>query len=186
MESLVGRFEDQSHPQIPNNKTKRPTDKALISDLHNKLRVLTWGIPQPWRVGNSAKPIINARIESVAQKKTFRSILNRRCLVPATAWFEWRRFGSQKIKNRITVKGELPFTFAGLANEDYFAIITCEAIPQIAHIHERMPLILTQNDESKWLDIKAPFESVARSLTTQRNFSLIFDEEKPVQFDLFA
>lgn len=183
---IIGRFEDQSHPQIPLNKTKRPTDKAVVSDINNKLQIMTWGIPQPWRDKNNARPIINARIETLAEKKAFRSIINQRCLVPAIAWFEWRRFGCQKLKNRIAIEGQLPFTFAGLAIEDHFAIITCDAMPQIAHIHKRMPLVITPNNENKWLDIQAPFESIAKSLISQRNFSLVFDEEKPSQFDLFT
>ena len=185
IKNLRNYFETQNRPQTSNKRSKRPTDKALIFNIENKVRSLTWGIPQPWLGETNARPIINARMETLAQKKTFRSIINQRCLIPATAWFEWRRSGGKRIKNRIAVRDKVPFVFAGLANESYFTIITCEAMPEIAHIHKRMPMVLTPDNVNKWFDIQTPFESMAKSIILQRNFSLVFDEEKPSQIEMF-
>jgi len=183
---LKSRFKLQCLSQIPNKKNIRPANMAPVLDKERKLRVLTWGIPRPWQDGKDAQLIINARAETVAKKSTFRPFLNRRCLVPATAWFEWRKSCGKKLKNRIYMKDKLPFTFAGLASENHFTIITCESTSTIAHIHKRMPLVLTPDTENNWLDIQEPFESVAQSLFPQVSYSLRFDEEQPAQFDLFT
>ena len=60
-------------------------------------RLLGWGLGVDW----TAKPLINARAETLAEKRTFRPLLERRCLVPATAYFEWRKDGKARHKNRI-------------------------------------------------------------------------------------
>ena len=180
-----GRFNHQSPTKIPGKKIKLPTDLAPVFDMEKKAHLLTWGIPQPWAEGKNARPIINARVETVAQKPTFQKILNRRCLVPATAWFEWRKIGCKKLKNRISMDYALPFTFAGLASDTHFTIITCEAVAPIAHIHKRMPLVLLPENESKWLNVQAPFGTVAKTLLPHEGYCLSFDEEKSTQLDMF-
>ena len=159
---------------------------TLIFDVSRPLRTLSWGLPLPWQNENKARTIINARAETLAQKPTFPPILNRRCLVPARAWFEWRKVGSKKLKNRNNMKGEPLFTFAGLASDSHFTIITCEAVESIAHIHNRMPAILTPEAGNKWLDAQTPIKAVAKYLVPNGDCSLRFKEEQPAQSDLFA
>ena len=183
---LEDRFDLPSLPLIPNKKSTRPTDMALIFDADRTVRVLPWGIPRPWQDGKNAQPIINARAETVDQKQTFKPLLNQRCLVPATAWFEWREVGGKKLKNRINLKGELLFAFAGLASDSHFTIITCEPVESIAHIHNRMPVVLTPDAENAWIDVKIPFVSVAKHLVPYVSCALGFHEVQPVQSDLFT
>jgi putative SOS response-associated peptidase YedK len=183
---LNDRFDIQNLPSAPNKKNIRPTDIALIFDVDKKLQELSWGIPLPWQDENNTNVIINARVETLAQKPSFQPILNGRCLVPATAWFEWRKVGSKKLKNRISVKGEPLFTFAGLASNSHFTIITCEAVENIAHINNRMPLVLTPDTENEWLDAQTPIEVIAKHLAPNLDCSLRFKEEKPAQSDLFT
>jgi putative SOS response-associated peptidase YedK len=183
---LEDRFDLPSLPLMPNKKNTRPTDLALILDADRAVRLLRWGIPRPWQGGKNAQPIINARAETVDQKPTFRPLLNRRCLVPATAWFEWREVGGKKLKNRINLKGELLFAFAGLASDSHFTIITCEPVACIAHIHNRMPVVLTRDTENAWLDVETPFEAVSKHLIPCVGYSLGFNEEQPLQSDLFT
>ena len=159
---------------------------TLIFDVSRPLRTLSWGLPLPWQNENKARTIINARAETLAQKPTFPPILNRRCLVPARAWFEWRKVGSKKLKNRNNMKGEPLFTFAGLASDSHFTIITCEAVESIAHIHNRMPAILTPEAGNKWLDAQTPIKAVAKYLVPNGDCSLRFKEEQPAQSNLFA
>ena len=148
--------------------------------------MLSWGIPRPWQDGKDAQPIINARAETVDQKPTFRPLLNRRCLVPATAWFEWREVDRKKFKNRINLKSEQLFAFAGLASDCHFTIITCEPVASIAHIHNRMPVVLTPDSENAWLDLEIPFEAVVKHLVPFVSCSLGFSEEQPLQSDFFT
>jgi putative SOS response-associated peptidase YedK len=183
---LEGRFDLPCLPLMPNKQNIRPTDLALIIDANRTMRLLPWGIPQPWQDGKNAQPIINARAETIDQKPTFRPLLSRRCLVPATAWFEWREVGGNKLKNQINLKDEPLFAFAGLASDSHFTIITCEPVPSIAHIHSRMPVVLTPAAENAWLDVDSPFEAVAKHLAPYAGCPLGFNEEQPVQSDLFT
>ena len=136
--------------------TRRATDQALIIDRRlgegPGARLLGWGLPVEW----DAKPLINARAETLAEKKTFQPLLDARCLVPATAYFEWRKASAGKLKNRIAPSDGGLFAFAGLMDGRRFTIITCRPAPEIAHIHGRMPVILDRRAEPKWIDPGVP------------------------------
>jgi putative SOS response-associated peptidase YedK len=76
--------------------------------------------------------------------------------------------------------------FAGLATDSHFTIITCEAVARIAHIHNRIPVILTPEAGNKWLDAQTPIKAVAKHLVPNGDYSLRFKEEQPAQSALFA
>lgn len=107
------------------------------------------------------KPLINARGETVDIKPTFKnSFINKRCIIPATSFFEWEKVVEKKIKRRISLDEKL-FSMAGLYNEFYdsegnsyeaFTILTINANEQMKHIHERMPVILSKENEDIWLN----------------------------------
>ena len=179
-------FSIQRQPLALNKKNMRPTDLAFTLGIKKQLRQLSWGIPAPWQDGKNTQPIINIRAETAARKQTFKPILNCRCLVPATAWFEWRKVGDKKLKNQIKLKDELLFTFAGLVSDNHFAIITCQSAPSISHIHTRMPVVLSPEAQNRWLDIQTPFESLASLLVPYFDSSLKFYEGRPTQFELFT
>lgn len=117
----------------------RPTDRALViaADGDRQGRALGWGL-MSW----DGKPLINARAETLTERKTFRALLERRCAVPATAYFEWRQDGQRRLKNRIAAADGGIVSFAGLRDDDRFVIVTCPAAPTIAAINDRMPVIL--------------------------------------------
>lgn len=139
-----------------------PTQRILTIDAEQGLargRLLAWGFTVAW----SDKPMINARAETLDDKATFRPLLARRCLVPATAYFEWQK-GPEgaKTKMRIHPKGQDIFAMAGLvgADGDSVTIITCTPAPEIKEIHDRMPVILRPGDEAAWIDPNRPFADV--------------------------
>ncbi len=134
----------------------RPTNRAPVIAGGRRAHLLVWGLPAPW----NDKPLINARAETLARKKTFRPLLGNRCLVPATAYFEWRGEGRRKLKMRIAPADGGLMAFAGLTDGDHFTIITCAPAPAIAHIHDRMPVILDAGAEEPWLDLGLPFTAV--------------------------
>lgn len=135
----------------------RPTDRVPAITAPGRAELLTWGIPAAW----DGKPLINARAETLATKKTFRPLLESRCLVPASAYFEWRRVGRERLKNRIAPADGEPFAFAGLHDGTSFTIVTCAPAPAIAHVHDRMPVILPIEAEAAWIDPALAFERVA-------------------------
>lgn len=142
-----------------------PTQHAYIvaNDQPERLQYITWGLVPHWsNDGKNTGRLINARREGIEGKPSFRiPVRQRRCLVPADSFYEWRREGTQKIPYRILLKSENLMMFAGLwdvwFNGDYglktFSIITTDANGDVADIHNRMPVILTGlENQKKWLE----------------------------------
>ncbi|WP_057880378.1 SOS response-associated peptidase [Companilactobacillus kimchiensis] len=130
-----------------------PTDEtALIIAGERQVKVVTmkWGFPG-FKEGQS---IINARSETVPQKKMFvDSFLNRRCVYPTTGFFEWNK-AKQKYKFNFSNDPETLF-IAGCYN--YFndmpqsILFTTEPNESMIQIHDRMPLILAKNQINAWI-----------------------------------
>jgi putative SOS response-associated peptidase YedK len=123
--------------------------------------VARWGLIPSWAkdVG-MAKPI-NARAETAAVKPMFRSAFRKgRVLVPADAFYEWKKGDGGKQPYLIRMRDGAPFGMAGLIEhwrgEDgeqlTFAILTTTANPLISALHERMPAIIRSEDYARWLD----------------------------------
>ncbi len=125
------------------------------------VRMMTWGLVPSWtRDLTGARPLINARADTLAERPSFRGPLARhRCLVPATGFYEWEKTGTQKVPVYIRRKDEALFAFAGLFDvlkgRDpplwTFTIITVDANPLVARYHDRMPAILKPGDEARWI-----------------------------------
>ena len=107
--------------------------------------------------------MINARMETLAQKPAYRGALrSRRCLIPADGFYEWKRLpGGGKQPMHIGLKSQRPFAFAGLwerwRNPEGAEIRTCTIITGPANelvrpIHDRMPVILHPEDFKRWID----------------------------------
>jgi putative SOS response-associated peptidase YedK len=135
---------------------------VIVSGSPNKAVMMKWGLVPFWakdpKIGNR---LINARSETVETKPAFRTSLKRkRCLVPATGFYEWKRLGKEKQPYYVHMKDDSLFAFAGLYDrwktpegDDLFTftIMTTEPNPMMAKIHNRMPVILQEKDEDLWL-----------------------------------
>lgn len=128
---------------------------------------MRWGYSFP-----NGRPIINARCETAAQKPMFRDgMLQRRCIVPASHYFEWEKRSSARIKYAIRPVNAAMLYLAGiyhLENHDgvivpTFTILTRDAAPGIAFIHPRMPVILPQDHAADWLNPVHPAEEIIAS-----------------------
>jgi putative SOS response-associated peptidase YedK len=124
--------------------------------------MMAWGlVPPRVRERNTAKPLINARAETLAEKPTFQHLLHgNRCLVPASGFYEWKKEGTRKTPFYIRLRDSPLFAFAGLYDvwhtpdgEGFasYTIITTEPNGLVAPIYNRMPVILRRSDESRWL-----------------------------------
>ena len=159
---LKERFKLKLAPPAAAMGEQFPTNRILTIDAEQGLsrgRLLGWGISVDW----TDKPLINARAETLTQKATFRPLLNRRCLIPATAYYEWQKGeDGKKHKMRLHPTDQEIFAMAGLvgADGDSVTIVTCAPSPEIADIHDRMPVILRPDLEAAWIDPKTPFEKV--------------------------
>ena len=157
-------FVAEELPYIPRYNVA-PTQQvlALINDDGMQPAFLRWGLIPPWakdpKIGNR---MINARAETVAEKPSFRRALaRRRCLVLSDGFFEWRKHGGKKTPVRVVLKSGDPFAFAGLWETwrprggeaiRSCTIITTEPNSFMEPIHNRMPVILSRDAESAWLD----------------------------------
>jgi len=129
-------------------------------------RILTkffWGFSPIIYKENSKPPIlINARLETIAEKPTFREAYRySRCLVPSDGFYEWEKAGAKKQPWFFTVQPNQLFAFAGIWEKrrekdesirKTFAIITTEAVMPVSKIHNRMPVILDKNVYENWLN----------------------------------
>ena len=116
--------------------------------------------------------MINARSETLQEKPSFREAFKkRRCLVPATGFYEWKKEGGAKTPYYICLGDASPFVFAGLweswqdtdKSELFtFTIITTEANPLVKPIHDRMPVIMEPAQAQEWL---APATSASKAQT---------------------
>ncbi len=190
---LARQFSLSTSPTLPNQSEIRPTDQGLIITPQKDSKLKAWGIPASW----DGKPIFNARAESLSEKPTFRPFLNNRCIVPATAFPEWRKDGKQRFKYRISVSrgtagdGTEPaiMAFAGLYDATHYTIITCAAAPCMAVVHNRMPVILSSDAMAVWLNPDYDFSEVASVMIPYLADDLLVKEEptgKTVQADLFT
>ena len=174
----------KSPPPLPNMPIIRPTDVALIVTGGNATVLQPWGLNVDW----TKQPMINARSETLTEKPTFQGLLKQRCLIPVSAYFEWRKLeDGSKRKNTIMAADKSVMTMAGLTDGTRFTMITCDPSPSIAHIHNRMPVILETDAASHWMS-DASFDGVS-SLLTPYVGSLAFEEdvpEPPAQSDFFS
>ncbi len=153
----------------------RPTDMAAALCTTPKgeyATLLRWGYP----MRNSTGSIINARIETVCEKPTFsRSIPARRCLIPATGFFEWYGEGKTKQKYHIRLKGEDFFYLAGLYDTypvkntpaQCFVVLTGNAQGEMKRIHERVPMLVPPGRKDLWLKSNSISELEAENETRE-------------------
>jgi putative SOS response-associated peptidase YedK len=146
------------HPVLPNND---------VEHLH----LFKWGLIPFWakdpKIGSR---MINARVETVAEKSSYKNPLkSRRCLVPFDGYYEWKKTSEGKVPYRIVTTNTEIFSVAGLwekwnspEGEEVFSftILTQPASEKIAHIHDRMPGLLLPENERSWLDMDLPIHDV--------------------------
>ena len=162
-------------PQI-NMAFIRPTGQALIIGMNKQPMIAGWGFEAGW----DTKPLINARSETLTEKKSFQPHLETRCIVPATGYSEWRKEDGKKLRNRIHPSDQTLFSMAGLINDNKFTIMTCQPSPEIAYIHNRMPVVLTPEGEKSWLDPSNTFKTVSHHLVPYDRARMIAIEDQPL------
>ncbi len=143
-----------------------PTQLAPVvrvsKDGGRSIAMLRWGLVPYWAKDPAVgTKMINARSEGVEAKPAFRAAVEkRRCIVPATGFFEWKGVARQKQPFAITLPDRHVFGFAGLWERwkpasgdavETFTIVTTDANDAVAQIHDRMPVILPKEAEEQWL-----------------------------------
>lgn len=154
---------------LPVDWNIKPTQDIYI--IKNKeINIASWGLIAPWSKNSqdalrSQSQAINARSESVHEKPTFRSAFRtHRCLVPASGYYEWAtELGRYKTKQPVFISRDdnKLLAFAGIYDRwispegeirDSVAIITRDAVGDLAKVHNRMPLFLPRDRWKAWMD----------------------------------
>jgi putative SOS response-associated peptidase YedK len=166
---LVEIFELLREPELSPRYNIAPTQRIAVVRQDGKTRELSlmrWGLVPVWSKDPKAgPPLINARAETVATKPSFRTALkHRRCLIPADGFYEWQKTNSKtKIPHYIRMAKDHPFAFAGLWDRwrngdaeplESCTIVTTEANELMRSLHDRMPVILPEENYAQWLDPK--------------------------------
>ena len=154
---------------LPVDWNIKPTQDIYIIK-NEEINIASWGLIAPWSKNSqdalrSQSQAINARSESVHEKPTFRSAFRtHRCLVPASGYYEWAtELGRYKTKQPVFISRDdnKLLAFAGIYDrwispegeiKDSVAIITRDAVGDLAKVHNRMPLFLPRDRWSAWMD----------------------------------
>lgn len=144
-----------------------PKTPVIIDENPDVIQMYNWGLLPKWAKDVSfRKNTLNARIETIKEKPSFRNSVNKRCLIIADGFYEWKWLdsaGKKKEKYLISLPNEELYAYGGIYSEwvdketgeiiNTYSIVTTEANPLVADIHrkKRMPIILKQEDEKNWL-----------------------------------
>ncbi|MFX3673098.1 MAG: SOS response-associated peptidase [Paenisporosarcina sp.] len=156
-------FETEEYEESYNIAPSQMVLSVINDGSKNRLGYLKWGLVPPWAKDTKIGfKMINARAETVHEKPSFREAFkNKRCLIVADSFYEWKRTGERKIPMRIKMKNDELFAMAGLWGTwkdskgqlvHTCTILTTDPNELMSNIHDRMPVILKPEDEATWLD----------------------------------
>lgn len=149
---------------IPRNYNVAPSQSiAALKQGSHDIDFFHWGLIPFWAKDKSISyKMINARSETVHEKASFKnSLKKRRCLIPASGYYEWKKEGKDKQPYYIKPKKDELFLFAGLWESwtdkengeiiESASIITTDANKQISDVHHRMPVFITKDLVDTWM-----------------------------------
>ena len=151
---------------------------AIRTDLETgrpEWALLRWGLVPFWfKEPGGKRPLINARAEGIEAKPSFRGpVRHRRCIVPASGFYEWPREGSRKQPFFVRPVADEVFALAGIWDHwegkqgeviESVAIITTSANELMQPIHDRMPVILGKEDVAAWIALTTKLEKALAML----------------------
>lgn len=130
-----------------------PTNIVPIRTGDSAYAAMKWGF-----TAYDGKLLINARSETALEKPTFKkSLLERRCLIPASGYYEWQKQGTVKQKYSFYMPDKKPIYMAGCYRQEEgnpissFVILTKAASQSLREIHDRMPVIIPEDRIHAWL-----------------------------------
>lgn len=145
-------------------QTFQPVVRLSPDTDEREIVLMRWGLVPFWaRDARDGVKRINARAESIATNASFReAIKERRCLVPADAFYEWQKIGTKSTQPfAIGMADDSPYAFAGLWESwkekdgtrlETFTVITTDPNDVLEPLHDRMPVIIEPKDYDRWLE----------------------------------
>ncbi len=150
---------DMFEPTEHYNAFSFPKTPVITNDDSKKIEMISWGLIPKWANENWNRTYtLNARIETIHEKVSFKNNVENRCLVLVNGFYEWQHIKSKKIKHLIDFNNEL-FCLAGIyseyKNKKTYTIVTTEAQGIMRQIHNsklRMPIALYTDEQiNNWL-----------------------------------
>ena len=146
-----------AHPQ-----QKLPVIKSYTNG--KTLESLQWGLTPSWTKEREIKPLINARLETLNEKISFKNLIkNNKCLVVADGYYEWKREKISKQPYYFTRSDNQTIFFAGIYKDHQFIIITMQANSNVIDIHHRQPVIITEEGFNDYFNLKKEGTSFLKS-----------------------
>jgi len=173
-----------------------PKTPIICSENPAIIQHYNWGLIPVWSQNDQIKAFtLNAKIETIKERPSFKDVINQRCLIIANGFYEWQWLdskGKNKIKYKIGLQHEELFAFAGLFSNwidpntgvirNTYTMVTTEANPLMAEIHnikKRMPIILHPEDEVKWLSLD-PIANFAYPYSVDLVATKLSNDTKPL------
>ncbi|MEM7280172.1 MAG: SOS response-associated peptidase [Pseudomonadota bacterium] len=163
-DAIATLFEIEDPPEIEFSYNVAPTDyvpAVRYQEGARRLSMLRWGLIPFWAKNKQiGVKMINARAETVSEKPAYKSAFKqRRCLLPASGFFEWQKTSQGKQPHFISLSTGEAFAFAGIWESwgkdeekiESVSIITTQPNPLVAQVHDRMPVIVPKDYFAKWL-----------------------------------
>lgn len=177
-------------PPVPryNICPTQPVAVVMSGEGQRHFGAMRWGfIPRWYKTPTDGPLLFNARSETLAEKPAFaEAARKRRCLIPASGFFEWTKEGETRLPWYITRADKAPMVFAGVWQSWHgtegtriaaCAIVTTAARGEIARLHDRVPLVLEADDWALWLGEQG--HGAARLMQPPREGLLAFHRVGP-------
>jgi len=129
---------------------------------------LQWGLTHSWDKEKKIKPLINARLETLKEKLSFKNLINNRCLVVADGYYEWKREKIGKQPYYFTRFDNKTIYFAGIYKNHQFIIITMQGDSNAIDVHHRQPVIINEKDLNNYFNLKNEGSSFLKCYKTPK------------------
>jgi putative SOS response-associated peptidase YedK len=152
-----------------NNFNASPQQKLPVIKSYTNgktIESLQRGLTHSWDKEKKIKPLINARLETLKEKTSFKNLINNRCLVVADGYYEWKREKIGKQPYYFTRFDNKTVYFAGIYKNYQFIIITMQADSSVIDIHYRQPVIINEKDLNNYFNLKKEGTSFLKSYKT--------------------
>ena len=172
-DQLEDRYEVEASDTVKANYNVAPSQIMPVITADG-VHLMRWGLIPPWaKDAKIGYKLINARSETVFDKPMWKKpVMQRRCLIPANGFYEWKKLDDGKHPYYIHLKDEPIFSFAGIWETwrhngevwQTYSILTTRPNAELESIHDRMPVILHKDDEAQWLtaDTEEDIEALLR------------------------
>ena len=121
----------------------------------NTLENLKWGIVPSWSKKKEFKPLINARLETIDEKISFKKLIKlTRCIAVADGFYEWKREDKNKVPHYFLREDKKIMYLAAIYDNNEFCLITEQASNNVNAVHHRQPVIINESDISRYLNLE--------------------------------